>query len=198
MELKAKIKEIKATGEVVFLASTTQLDSHRDVITKMVMKKISKKFAAGADEADRIKLLYNHNQTEQIGVPLSMKVTNEGLEVTGKLNLETEIGLKAYNEIKFNLENKKPAEWSIGYITNDAEFEDGIRFLTDITVKEISFIPFLASNAGAKTLEIKNKEDLNEKDKEKVVLEEKNNHIKAQEEKAAATKRLLILNLMNK
>ena len=77
--------------------------------------------------------------------------TDTGLEVTGSLDLSTELGQRVYDLVKAGM-----LSWSIGFTvpSGGRRKRDGVTEITEIDLAEISAVP-VPANGGARTLAIK-------------------------------------------
>jgi HK97 family phage prohead protease len=92
------------------------------------------------NDADRVKILYQHDPKEPIGKPISMQETDKGLEVVGKIS-PTRIG----REVITLMHDGVLDELSIGFDPVEWTFDDsGVRHLTEVRLWEFSLVTFAA------------------------------------------------------
>lgn len=107
-----------------------------------------------------IKMLFNHNPDHPIGVWTDLAEDAKGLWVKGQLVME----VPKAREIHALLKAKALGGLSIGYITNQSDFEGNVRLLKDVSLYEVSPVTF-PMNEKAKVASIKSEgvDDLVEK-----------------------------------
>ena len=137
------------------------VDSYGDVVVKGAFVKTL------AERGNKIKMLWQHDTNEVIGVFEHMYEDDYGLKVRGKLALGTQRGKEAYELIKMGaLEGL-----SIGYSTIQDEYDPkkGIRYLKEVKLYEISLVTFPA-NEEANVSKVKSAfEDLTAEQREQVL-----------------------------
>lgn len=121
------------TGVFVGLASVfDNVDYHGDIVRRGAF---TKSLAAGTP----IPLLWMHNADDPrnyVGDVVSAAETAEGLEVTGKFDLDTEFGSSAYKNVK----GRRVAGLSIGYSIRSAVKTAEGNELTDLELVEVSVV----------------------------------------------------------
>lgn len=85
-----------------------------------------------------IKMLWQHDPNQPIGIWTSVTEDEKGLRVEGKLALATAKGREVYELMKMGAIEGL----SIGYRTKDAERVDGVRHLKEVDLWEISIVTF--------------------------------------------------------
>jgi HK97 family phage prohead protease len=128
-------------------ASTWDLDLGMDQIEKGAFKKtIAERFPVNG-----IKILWQHDYTKPIGLPVRMEEDSKGLYIEGRIS-KTELGNEALELMKDGVVDKM----SIGYdVVKDDISEDGQkRFLKELTLYEFSPVTF-PMNTGADILSVK-------------------------------------------
>jgi HK97 family phage prohead protease len=123
------------------------VDSYGEVIQKGAFKKTLN------ENADRIKVLYQHRTDMPIGKPLEMYEDDKGLYVKAKVSM-TDIGKDVLTLIKDGVIN----EMSIGFDIVKDEVSNKIRYLKEIRLWEFSPVTF-GANDKAKITGVK---ELNE------------------------------------
>lgn len=132
------IKSLSQGGYFAGYASVFDVvDNQRDIIIKGAFRQTLK------DRADEIKLLWQHQQSEPIGIFHALKEDEVGLYVEGQLLLEVMRAKEAYALLKAGAVNGL----SIGYspVQYHIDAETGIRYLSDIELWEISLVTFPAN-----------------------------------------------------
>jgi HK97 family phage prohead protease len=130
-----------ATGEFTgYLAVFGNVDSDSDILVKGAFK-VS--LASGRT----IPILWQHIQTEPIGLFVSLKEDDHGLLVTGKLAIDTALGARAYSLLKMRAINGL----SIGYKAIQQERLKGIRYLREVKLFEGSIVTFEANTEAIVT-----------------------------------------------
>lgn len=135
-----EIKSIDSFGKFCGYASVFNIkDSYNDIVLPMAFKKTLQSKNAKKD----IKLLWQHSQDKPIGYFEVIKEDTIGLYVEGKIMLDIQQGLEAYNLIK----TKSVSGLSIGYIVKDVEYDKkgDTRLLKEIDLFEISIVTFPAN-----------------------------------------------------
>lgn len=122
------------------------VDSHKDIVVKSAFSNSLRK-----RPADRVKMLYQHQQDQPIGKWLSLVEDDRGLKATGQLILGTAKGAEAYELMKAGV-----LDLSIGFRTvrDRIDRTKGARILEEIDLLEISAVTF-ASNDQATITSVK-------------------------------------------
>jgi uncharacterized protein len=108
------------------------------------------------DVGRAVPLHWNHRHDEIIGEvdPGSMAELSDGLEVSGRIDLDDELGLKAWKGLKANR-----LAFSFGFLaTKTREANDGTRELVEIDIFEVSITASPANNR-TRLLSTKNVKD---------------------------------------
>jgi len=139
------LKAIDSTGCFSGYASVFDVeDNHGDVIfagafTNSLLEK---------DFSKEVKLLWQHNANEPIGIFTKIYEDDYGLYVEGKLLLEVERAREAYSL----LQNGAVQGLSIGFIVNDFDYaEDGTRIIYEADLWEVSLVTFPANEKAVIT-----------------------------------------------
>lgn len=148
MEKKSFAFELKgsndATGEFEgYLAVFGNTDSDSDVVVKGAFK-------VSIASKRTIVILWQHIQTEPIGLFTELKEDDHGLFVKGKLAITTAQGARAYTLLKMGA----LSGLSIGYITIQSDKVKGIRYIKECKLMEGSIVTFPA-NADAVVTDVK-------------------------------------------
>jgi len=133
-----QVKSMQQDGSFAGYASVFGLvDSQNDVVMPGAFKHTLRK------RADSVKLLWQHQVDEPIGVFTSVAEDGHGLYVEGRLLLELQRGQEAYALLK----NRAINGLSIGYSVVAAEYnaQSGIRLITELNLWEISLVTFPAN-----------------------------------------------------
>jgi hypothetical protein len=119
------------------------IDSQNDVVMKGAFQNSLKK------RAGDVKLLWQHQVGEPIGVFSLIREDSHGLYVEGRLLLDLQRGREAYSLLK----NGAIKGLSIGYSVVAADYngDDNIRLITDLQLWEISLVTFPANEAAVVT-----------------------------------------------
>lgn len=131
-----EFKRVTNTGEFEGYASIfDQVDLGQDTVVKGAFARSLAERGAGG-----VKLLWQHDPTEPIGVFHSIEEDETGLYVRGRLLLD----LKRAKEAHALMQASALDGLSIGYHTLQAEYdeESGIRRLLDVDLWEISLVTF--------------------------------------------------------
>ena len=161
MEYKAQIFEAKAVpeGKNLYIEAYAVGIGNRDTYDDVALPGCTVKSITGPG-ASRIKLCAQHKQTDVIdvvGKVLEMREDAKGLWFRAKIS-NTSKG----KDIAELIIDGAIDEISIGYIVIDFYMQDGIRYLKEIDIREISIV-IRAANVEARIQSIEVKE---EKEKE--------------------------------
>ena len=132
-------------------------DSYGDIIDPGAFKKTLK------ESANRVKILWNHNANEPIGIPLELSEDKVGLKVKGKLSL----GVQRAREVLSLMKDGVINQMSIGYDTITEAFDKNIRHLKEIRLWDTSPVTF-AANPEAMILAVKSDLESGTIDKENI------------------------------
>lgn len=141
-EIKANVE----TGIIEGYASWfNNKDSHNDIIMQGAFSKTIR------ENKKRVKVLWQHDTWEPIGVPLEMSEDLKGLYTKSKIS-ETDIGKKTLILARDGV----LSEMSIGYDTIIHEYDNvnKIRYLKELKLWEYSMVTF-ASNPMARITDVK-------------------------------------------
>lgn len=110
ISVKNTIKDIDERKGIVtvYANAFNNLDSDRDISLPGSFKKTIK------EGFNRVKWFLNHNRSQLLGVPIEAKEDNDGLLVTGQLNMKKEIGRDTLEDYILYAQNDKTLEHSIG------------------------------------------------------------------------------------
>lgn len=122
------------------------VDSYSDVVVKGAFKRTIR-------NNKNIKLLWQHDTREPIGIFTTIKEDEHGLYVEGKLAMDVQRGREAFSLMKMDAVNGL----SIGFSTLVEEYDakQAVRFLKEIKLYEISVVTFPA-NADSLINNVKN------------------------------------------
>lgn len=150
MKIKTiKVAEIKADSEKNIISGYASFfdnrDSHGDVVVRGAFKKTLQ------ENKDRIKVLWQHNMYEPIGIPKEIFEDTKGLYTESKIS-QTDIGKKAMILTR----DKVIKEMSIGYFPIKEKYveEEKSNYLKEIKLLEYSLVT-LASNELANITDVK-------------------------------------------
>lgn len=141
--MPVEIKEIKEDGTFSGYGSVFGVqDSYNDIVEKGAFKKT-------LNERTNVKLLWQHDSREPIGVFTKMYEDDHGLVVEGKIAMDVQRGKEAYTLIKMGAVDGL----SIGYSTITAKYDKktNIRFLKELKLYEVSVVTFPANEAATVT-----------------------------------------------
>lgn len=145
-----ELKTLNETGEFAGYGSVFgNIDSYGDVVVKGAFRNF-----LSTNAAEVVKMLWQHNPEEPIGVYDEIREDEIGLFVKGRLLKDDVIKAK---EAYALLKNKALSGLSIGYSVNSGGSrygDDGLRYLTDIKLWEVSVVTFPA-NAAANVNSVK-------------------------------------------
>jgi len=157
--------EIKATGDDGTFSGMGSVfgnvDSYGDVVTKGAFTKTL------SERAGKIRCLWQHDSTKPIGVFTSLMETDEGLQVQGKLALDTQQGAEAWALLKMGAIDGM----SIGFYTVKDTFDNttGIRYINEVMLLEVSIVTFPANEEATVTNVKSAFEELNEEQRIKTL-----------------------------
>lgn len=141
-----EIKSLNEEGIVEgYGAVFGNVDSGGDVIKRGAFTKTLK-------ENPKVKMLWQHNIKQPIGVWDELNEDGYGLKVRGRLNLETQQGRECFSLLKQGAIDGL----SIGFVEVNAIYDNkGIRHITEAKLYEVSHVT-LPMNEEAKVLVVKN------------------------------------------
>lgn len=182
MLYKASKFELRAADENTFEGYASKFgntDFHGDVIMKGAFAKTLK------ENANRVKILWQHRMDMPIGKPVEMYEDDNGLYVKGKLSM-TDLGKNALTLIKDGVID----EMSIGFDIIKEDYSQGVRLIKEVRLWEFSPVTF-AANDQAKITGVK---DLNElmyqvKNSDNIVIEQAITYLKSLIEPTAVTQK---------
>lgn len=152
--LKSTIKDIDQKGVVVVAANAFgNKDVQGDVsITGSFKKTLSENF-------NRLKWFLNHDKEKLIGVPIEGVEDGNYLKLTGKLNLNKELGRDVYEDYKLYAEYGKTLEHSIGVDPVKFENKSDRREVTEWKLWEFSTLTAWGANERTPMIAIKSMND---------------------------------------
>jgi len=157
-EYNSIVKDITKKGEVVIMANAfNNIDSQKDVSLPGSFKKTIK------ENFKNIYWFKNHNSDETLGVIKKLWETDQFLNSEMKFNLDKQIAKDMYSDYQFFAENDRMVKHSVGLSTIDGKYEikNGIRYVKEWKLWEISSLTKWAANDLAGTASIKNIENIN-------------------------------------
>jgi len=165
MERKNLAFEVKAVDEDEGIFEgyastwTKTPDAYGDIVDKGAFKKTIK------ENNGRVKILWNHNPDEPIGIPVELREDDVGLYVKGKLSL----GVQRAREILALMKDGVISTMSIGFRTITEVIVDDVRHLKEVKLYDTSPVTF-AANETAVILDVRAAERaINSNDLESVV-----------------------------
>lgn len=153
---KLELKEIREDGRMhikAYALAFGNVDSYGDVILPTACDKF-----LASEDAGRMRLCYQHDRAEVIGVITDKGVDSYGMWIEADI-LPTSLG----KDVQLLLDAEALNEFSIGYRTDKCYFErrEGydyeLRILEEITVREVSLVS-IAANPKAVLLDKKEEE----------------------------------------
>lgn len=150
MDFKAVKFETKAISDDVFEGYASffnNIDAYDDIIEKGAFRKTI------SENRSRIKVLWQHDANEPIGLPIDMTEDDNGLYVKAKISM-TDTGKKAMTLIKDGV----ITEMSIGYDVVKDDYKmlgtKRVRMLKELKLWEFSPVTF-AANEKAKIMKMR-------------------------------------------
>lgn len=138
-EYKFKVQELTEAGQFEGHGSISgNKDSFDDIVESGAFKKTLR-------ENKVFPLLWQHQTSSPIGLVDIKGEDDMGLPVIGDINLETTLGREAYSLLKQFTDAGRPMGLSIGYETIKDKVVEGIRYLKEIKLHEISLVTFPAN-----------------------------------------------------
>lgn len=138
-----EIKELNEDGTFSGYGSVFGVkDSYNDVVEKGA-------FTKTLNERKNVKLLWQHDSREPIGIFTNMYEDEHGLVVKGSIAMDVQRGKEAYTLIKMGAVDGL----SIGYSTITAKYDkkSDIRYLKELKLYEVSVVTFPANEAATVT-----------------------------------------------
>ena len=191
---KLELKETREDGVMhikAYALAFGNVDSYGDVILPTACDKF-----LASEEADRMRLCYQHDRADVIGVITGKGVDSYGMWIEADI-LPTALG----KDVQLLLDKGALNEFSIGYRCDKASFKSGaeygypydVRLLEDITIREVSLVS-IAANPKAVLLDKKDEdpqaepeEAKNEEEKPSITdtdMDEMKKQLEALEQKA--------------
>jgi len=142
------VKGVSEQGVFTGRAATWEVDRQMDRIQRGAFRDAIK-------SGQKIPILWQHQTTEPIGMVQELQERQDGLWIRAKLAIETDMGKKAYNLLRFN---PNILDLSIGFSNVQADYtkENGktIRVIKSLRLWEISLVTFPAQ-PGANVTSVK-------------------------------------------
>jgi HK97 family phage prohead protease len=135
--LTFEVKQTNGDGGFEGYASTMDLDRGGDVIE---MGAFDRSLARHKGRGSKPKMLWNHNPDKVVGVWDEFSQDDRGLYVKGRCVTTTTIGKDCHELLRAGAIDSM----SIGYMTREAEYEDGgeVRRLKEVDLWEVSLVTF--------------------------------------------------------
>lgn len=143
------LKHLEDTGEFTGYASVFEvLDGQGDVVEKGAFLRSLHNRKAGKG----VKLLWQHDSAQPIGVINQIYEDSHGLFMQARLVLDVLKGREAYSLLKHQI----TTGLSIGYTIVDSDYDEfsGVRRLKEVDLWEVSLVTFPA-NDEARVLDVK-------------------------------------------
>lgn len=192
---KLELKETREDGVMhikAYALAFGNVDSYGDVIIPTACDKF-----LASEEADRMRLCYQHDRADVIGVITGKGVDSYGMWIEADI-LPTALG----KDVQLLLDKGALNEFSIGYRCDKASFKSGaeygypyeVRLLEEITIREVSLVS-IAANPKAVLLDKKDEEPQaeqeikNEEEQPSITdtdMDEMKRQLEALEQKAAS------------
>ncbi|MDR1361870.1 MAG: HK97 family phage prohead protease [Holosporaceae bacterium] len=134
---KLQLKSLGENGEISGYASVfNRVDGHQDNLQRGAFKNSLDRFKSGK----KPKLLWQHDANFPIGVITDLREDDYGLLTTARLLFD----IPKAREVYLLLKNKALDGFSIGYRIRDGYHNNGVHYLTDVDLVEISIVTFPA------------------------------------------------------
>ena len=185
---KLELKEDREDGKMHIKAYALvfgNVDSYGDVIVPTACDKF-----LASEDADRMRLCYQHDRTDVIGVITAKGVDSYGMWIEADI-LPTTLG----KDVQMLLEADALNEFSIGYKIDKCSYKSGleyaypyeVRMLEEITVREVSLV---STAANPKAVLLEKKEEAETTTEETIKsdgnMEDMKKQLESIEQKAAA------------
>lgn len=152
--LKSQIKDITEKGIVQVAANAF---GNKDVQGDISMPGSFKKTLA--ENFGRLKWFLNHDKEKLIGVPIEGEEDGNFLKLTGKLNLNKELGRDVYEDYKLYAEYGKTLEHSIGVDAVKYDMKSDSRQVTEWKMWEYSTLTAWGANERTPMIALKSMND---------------------------------------
>lgn len=154
-------KSVRNDGTFSGYASTFgNVDSYGDIVMPGAFNK-----SLATRPPQKVKLLWQHDSTQPIGVWQTIQEDSKGLYVKGKILKEVAKGAEAYALMKEGVIDSM----SIGYTTLESEYtKNGTRQLKELGLMEVSLVTFPANDQATVT----SLKELNPRELEKSLRDE--------------------------
>jgi HK97 family phage prohead protease len=152
--LKSQIKDITEKGIVQVAANAF---GNKDVQGDISMPGSFKKTLT--ENFGRLKWFLNHDKEKLIGVPIEGEEDGNYLKLTGKLNLNKELGRDVYEDYKLYAEYGKTLEHSIGVDAVKYDMKSDSRQVTEWKMWEYSTLTAWGANERTPMIALKSMND---------------------------------------
>lgn len=152
--LKSQIKDITEKGIVQVAANAF---GNKDVQGDISMPGSFKKTLT--ENFGRLKWFLNHDKEKLIGVPIEGEEDGNFLKLTGKLNLNKELGRDVYEDYKLYAEYGKTLEHSIGVDAVKYDMKSDSRQVTEWKMWEYSTLTAWGANERTPMIALKSMND---------------------------------------
>jgi len=153
-EYKSIIKDIDDKGVVIIAANAfNNIDKQNDV-------SLPGSFKRTIANLKNIYWYKNHDNNETLGIIQKLWEDDQFLIGKHKFNLEKEISRNMYSDYKFFVENNSTIKHSVGVSTTSdkIEIKDGIRYVKEWRLYEVSSLTKQPANDLAVTIAVKNED----------------------------------------
>lgn len=153
MKQKSFKIDLKSVGEDGTFEGLASVYGNTDLANEIVEKGAFKRTMDHNGAV--VTLLWQHDTKQPIGIG-HLEDTDKGLKIKGELNLEVEKGREAHSLLK----QKAIKGLSIGYDVIQDKWEEGVRYLKELKLWEVSVVTF-PCNQLAEVDSVKSVEDFN-------------------------------------
>lgn len=145
LDFGLEIKSLDDSGVLRGFASTyNNVDRDGDVVLPGAFAKTLR------ESNGKVPILWQHDQREPVGVAELTDDPGRGLLLKGQLDLDVEIGRRAYSALKKRI----VGGLSIGYQTVRSTMKNGVRQLAELKLYEVSIVT-IPANAEAIVTSVK-------------------------------------------
>lgn len=191
---KLELKETREDGKMhirAYALAFGNVDSYGDVILPTACDKF-----LASEEANRMRLCYQHDRSEVIGV-----ITDKGVDAYGMWIEADILPTSKGKDVQLLLDAGAINEFSIGYRTDKCYYKSGVeygldnyevRVLEEITVREVSLVSIAANPKAVltdKKEEAGEKSDDNKPSNTDTAMDEMKKQLETIEQKAAAAEK---------
>jgi len=143
--LAFELKSVDEEGGVFtfegYASAFNNVDYGKDVIVKGAFQK-------SLSESPKVPVLWQHNMQEPVGVSIELKEDDFGLYIKATLPLDDSL---VSGRIVPQMKIGSIKEMSIGFFTRNSDVKDGVRYLTEIELFEVSLVTKAMNNRALVT-----------------------------------------------